>query len=69
LLDNVIFKQRLKIRSFIVNANNCLIGIFSSFNSSHKELSPGFYLVDTFQNCFSFNSVDQKIDKAKYAHL
>lgn len=37
--------------------------------SLHKELSFSFHLVDTFQNRFSFNSVDWKIDEAKCTHL
>jgi len=65
-LDNVTLKQGLKIKSSIVDANNRLIGIF---NSLHKELSSSFRFVDTFQNHFSFNSVDWKIDEAKCAHL
>ena len=58
LLDKVTLKQRLKIKSSIVDTNNHLNGILPSFNSLHKELSSGFCLVDTFQNHFSFNSVD-----------
>jgi len=38
--------------------NNCLIGILSSFNLLYEELSPGFHLVDTFQNHFSFNTMN-----------
>ena len=53
LLDKVILKQRLKIKSSIVDVNNCLNGILPAFNSLHKALSSGFYLVDIFQNCFS----------------
>ena len=52
LLDKVILKQRLKIKSSIVDVNNCLNSILPAFNSLHKELSSGFYLVDIFQNCF-----------------
>ena len=49
LLDKVTLKQRLKIKNFIVDVNNCLNSILSSFNSLYKKLSPGFYLVDIFR--------------------
>jgi len=62
LLNKVTLKQRLKIKSSIIDANNHL-NVVSSFNSWHKELSPGFCLVDIFQNHFSFNSVDQKVNE------
>ena len=58
LLDNITLKQKLKIKSSIINTNNYLINIFPSFNLLYKELSPGFCLVNTFQNYFSFNIVD-----------
>ena len=45
------------------------IGIFPSFNLLYKELSPGFHLVDNFQNSFSFNTVDWKINNAKFVYL
>ena len=69
LLDKVIFKQRLKIKSSIVDVNNCLNSILLAFNSLHKELSFGFCLIDIFQNCFSFNSVDQKVNDVKCTQL
>ena len=43
-----------------MDINNCLNEVLSSFNSLNKELSSGFHLVDTFSNCFSFISVNQK---------
>ena len=44
----------------IVNTNNHLNENFSSFDSLNKELSLGFYLVNTFPNYFSFLSVNCK---------
>ena len=35
----------------------------------HKELSSSFCLVDTFQNCFFFNTIDQKVNNAKYVYF
>ena len=48
LLDKVTFKQRLKIKSSIIDTNNYLNSILLFFNFLHKELSSDFYLVDTF---------------------
>jgi len=38
-LENMTFKQYLKIKSSIVNVNNCLNGVFSLFDSLNKEFS------------------------------
>ena len=46
-----------------------IISLVFFLPSLHKELSFSFHLVDTFQNRFSFNSVDWKIDEAKCVHL
>jgi len=43
-----------------MDINNYLNEVLSSFDFLNKELSLGFYLVDTFSNCFSFISVNQK---------
>ena len=61
-------KQWLKIKSSIVNTNNCLNENFPFFDSLNKELSPSFHLVDIFPNCFSFHLVNWKDANAKIAH-
>jgi len=53
-------KQQVKIKSSIIDINNCLNEVLSSFNSLNIELSLGFHLVDTFPDCFSFISVNCK---------
>ena len=60
----LIAKQLSKIKSSIVDTNNCLNEVFSSFDSLNKELSLGFHLVDFFPNCFSFLTVNQKDHKS-----
>ena len=57
----------MKIKSPVVDSNNCLNKI-SSFDSLNIELSLGFHLVNTFSNCFSFHLVNQKDADAKIAH-
>ena len=61
-------KQWLKIKSPIVDSNNCLNELFPSFDSLDREFSPGFCLVDTFSDCFSFYLVNWKDANAKIAH-
>jgi len=55
----------LKIKSSIINTNNCLNKVFPFLN---KELSLGFHLVDTFSDCFYFYSVNQKDADAIISH-
>ena len=62
------FKQLASIKSSIVNINNCLNGIYNSFDSINKEFHLGRRLVDLFPNQFSFHKADQKPDKSKTHH-
>ena len=57
------------IKQSIINVNNHLNGILSSFDFLHKELSSGFWLVDSFPNHFSFYTVNHKDKDIKNAHL
>ena len=59
-MSHLTAKQWLKVKSSIINTNNCLNKVLHSFNSLNKELSLGFYLVNTFSDHFSFISVNQK---------
>jgi len=68
-LGKLILKQWLKVKSSVVDTNNCLNRIFPSFDSFHKELSSGFRLVDNFSDYFSFHIVNYKDKKSKEAHL
>jgi len=65
-MGNLTEKQRLKIKSSIMDTNNHLNEVHPSFN---KELSPGFRLVDNFPNCFSFHTVNCKDTEVMNAHL
>jgi len=62
-------KQQLKVKSSIVDTNNYLNGIFSSFDSLHKELSSSFRLVDSFSDHFYFHTVNHKDKESKEAYL
>jgi len=68
-LEKLTSKQRLKVKSFIVDTNNYLNGTFPSFNPLHKELSPSFWLVDIFHNHFSCNTINHKKNDAKSSYL
>ena len=68
-LEKLTSKQRLKVKSSIIDTNSCLNRILPLFNSLHKKLTPGFWLVDIFSNHFSFNIAECKINDYKAAHL
>ena len=68
-LKKLMSKQQLKVKSSIVDTNNCLNKIFPSFNSLYKELSSGFKLVDNFPDYFSFHIVNCKDKNIKKAHF
>jgi len=61
-------KQHLRIKSSIMNTNNCLNGVFSFFDSLNKEISPDSYLVDIFSDWFSFISVNCKDLEALFTY-
>ena len=48
---------------------NCLNGIFSSFDSLDSEFSPGFRLIDNFSSHFYFHWANCKDKESKAAHL
>jgi len=68
-LEKLSSKQRLKVKIFIIDTNNCLNGIIPSFNPLYKELTSRFWLVDIFSNCFLFNIAECKVNDYKNAYL
>ena len=68
-LDNVISKQRLNIKSSIIDVNNHLNGIFSSFSSMNSESSPEYRLINIFPSCFSFHQADCRSKETKSTHI
>ena len=58
-----------KIKSFIVDSNNCLNGLFSSFNNLYKELLSGFQLVDNFSDQFFFHTANYKDKDTIHTHI
>ena len=62
-------KQNQKIKSSIIDINHHLNQVLPAFDNLNKELSPGFHLVDTFSDHFSFNIVKCKDAKARIAHF
>jgi len=72
LLGTLTFRQCQKLKNHVVNSNDCLNSLFSSFNSLHKEISSSFHLVDNFSDCFSFHTVncrDKDVAKAYLQNL
>ena len=68
-LEKLTSKQRLKVKSSIIDANSCINRILPLFNPLHKELISGFWLVDIFSNHFLFNITEYKINDYKATHL
>ena len=68
-LENMTIKQWQKIKSSIVNTNNCFNGIFPSFDSLNYEFSPGFRLIDNFPSCLFFHWANHKNKESYKTHL
>lgn len=64
----MISKQQQGIKSFIVDTNNCLNGIFPSFNSLNIEFCPGQRLIDLFSSYFPFHKADHHNKESKVAY-
>ena len=54
---------------YIVDSNDCLNSLLSSFNSLHKEISFSFHLVNNFSNRFSFYIVNCRDKNIVKTHL
>ena len=51
--------QRTIIKGHLIDSNNKLYRVFSSFSPLHPELLPGSRIVDNFSDWFSFNLADK----------
>lgn len=67
-LEYITSKQQRTIKSSIVNANNYLNKVFSSFNSLNRELFPGKRLINTFSSHILFHKVDCCSNESKTHH-
>ena len=68
-MENLILKQRFKVKKSIVDANNRLNSIFNSFDPFNPEFSPDNRLVDLFSNHFLFFHSDRKSVNSRKLHL
>jgi len=68
-LKNITFMQHFKIKSSIINANNCLNRTFLSFDTLNSEFSPGNRLTSSFSNCLSFHIINYKDKESKNSYL
>jgi len=69
VLECMTSKQRLKIKSSVTDANNCLNGIFPFFNILSPEFSLGSRIIDIFHSCFSFFHANCESKERKNAHI
>jgi len=68
-LENITSIQHLKIKSSIVDMNNCLNGTFPSFNTLNSEFSPINRLANSFPNHLSFHIMNCKDKESKNSYL
>jgi len=70
-MEKLTNKQKLKVKSSIVDTNNRLNGIFHSFDPFNNKFkfSPGNRLIDMFPSCFSFYLSDKKSAETRKIHL
>ena len=67
-------KSKIKYKNssipwYIIDINHCINQVLPVFDILNKELSPDFWLVNTFSNCFSWNIMKCKDVKARTIHL
>ena len=62
-------KQRLKVKSSIVDANNRLNGIFHSFDPFNNKFSSRNRLIDMFLSCLLFYLSDRKSAETRKTYL
>jgi len=53
-------QQRNITKGYLIDLNNKVYGLFSSFLPPHLELAPGSRIIDNFSDCFSFNLANKK---------
>ena len=68
-MEKLTDKQRLKVKSSIVDANNRLNGIFHSFDSFNNKFSSRNRLIDMFLSCFLFYLSDRKSAETRKTYL
>ena len=54
-IDYLIAKQRIQLKSPLINMDNKHNDFFPSFSFFNKEFEPGNKLIDLFSDCFSFH--------------
>ena len=68
-MEKLTDKQRLKVKSSIVDANNRLNGIFHSFDPFNNKFSSRNRLIDMFLSCFLFYLSDRKSAETRKTYL
>ena len=68
-MEKLTNKQKLKVKSSIIDTNNRLNGIIYSFDPFNNEFSPGNRFIDMFPSCFSFYLSDRKSAETRKIHL
>jgi len=69
LLERLTLRQQLNIKGSIVDMNNRINKVFSSFDLFNSKFSPRDRLIDIFPNCFSFHSTNRKSEDSIKAYI
>ena len=64
-LENITFKQQKKIKSFIINTNNHLNGVFLSFDSLNSKFLPELRLINIFLVIYLFTKLIATLMRVK----
>jgi len=68
ILENMTFKQQQKLEGSIVNMNNQLNRIFSTFDPLNIILHPGCRLINIFSSHISIHNANCSFNKSKATH-
>ena len=66
-INSLMNRQKSIAKSYLIDSNNKLYGIFPAFSPLHPEFNPGSRITDKFSDCFSFNLASK--DKNDKKHL
>ena len=66
-INSLMNRQKSIAKSYLIDSNNKLYGIFPAFSPLHPEFNLGSRITDKFSDCFSFNLASK--DKNDKKHL
>jgi len=68
-INTLMNRQRNITKGHLIDLNNKVYGIFSSFSPLHLELASDSHIIDNFSDYFSFNLANKKIKEKDKIHF